>query len=202
MVLFAATRNQSAHQSDPCNWIRRKMIPSLNLFLHIILRCARHSFQRCPDVRAPLDHFSSAIWCKLLRLMLNLTLTLHCSRISFSPLANPTICRRAENTRIADLWNECSRPPSVPYAQPVKCSPQPLHSAYLTRWPRLFAISSHKHESAPLALPSPGASEFREAMHLIADDYLPYTEWVARGQEVRALVHPRYLRPLLRHREG
>ena len=34
----------------------------------------------------------------------------------------PTICRRSEITRIVDLSNECSRPPSVNSTQPVKCS--------------------------------------------------------------------------------
>ena len=43
-----------------------------------------------------------------------------------------------------------------------------------------------------------GASEFREAMRRVTDEYLQYAERVARGQEeVRARVHPEYLRPLL-----
>ena len=43
-----------------------------------------------------------------------------------------------------------------------------------------------------------GASEFREAMHRVSDEYLQYAERVARGQEeVRAKVQPGYLRPLL-----
>ena len=43
-----------------------------------------------------------------------------------------------------------------------------------------------------------GASEFREAMRRVTDEYLQYAERVARGQEeVRARVQPGYLRPLL-----
>ena len=42
------------------------------------------------------------------------------------------------------------------------------------------------------------ASEFREAMRRVTDEYLQHAERMARGQEeVRARVQPGYLRPLL-----
>ena len=43
-----------------------------------------------------------------------------------------------------------------------------------------------------------GALKFRQAMRRVANEYLHYTERVARGQEeIRARVKPGYLRPLL-----